>query len=524
MMIKKAGFWISIVFIVLAIISLLLYFHKKDTDVYAEKIITKTSVNFKKDLRLFLDNVQSITEVVKEDVSKVNVDSVSREQLLNYFTQLISKDDMLKGIILLGHKRNFVLIHNNNSWVVTHSPLKDTLINWKRLDNKLQPVSEWTDLYNYFMELSDLNSIKISYLKDGTNVWRTAKSKIPEYRDLLFNIFKTETADGITNITILMYKTGELGSRFVNVLSFKELLVTLITNNNAEITPIKTKDTSLIIKYDALTADVSKAIKTWQTNKNSEIHLYPFEKFNRQYWIRIDTINEQKVGIKAYALTIAENDLIETALTREEAYLYAALTFLLIALYIFLLTYRKNKKLQDVPSSLDQLSDEEIAEIIRKGETEHVEFKSSLRWDYREEKVNKALEDVILKSIAAFSNAKGGKLFIGVNDDMEILGLETDFNTLKKQNVDYFELHLRKLINNQYGIRFSNKHLHVQFPVIEGKTICIIHIHPSDGPLYVKVKNNQGKTVEKFYVRSGNSSQEITSLQEINEYINDRFK
>ena len=107
---------------------------------------------------------------------------------------------------------------------------------------------------------------------------------------------------------------------------------------------------------------------------------------------------------------------------------------------------------------------------------------------------------------------------------MEILGLEPDFNTLKKQDADYFELHLRKLINNQYGIRFSNKHLHIQFPVIDGKTICIIHIYPSDSPLYVKVKNNQGKMVEKFYVRSGNSSQEITSLQEINDYINDRFK
>ncbi len=523
-MTKKAGFWISIVFIALAIASLFLYFHKKDTNVYAEKIITKTSVDFKKDLRSFLDNVQSITEVVKEDVAKVDVDSVSREQLLNYFTQLISKDDMLKGIVLLGHKRNFVLIRNNNSWITTHSPLKDTLISWKRLDNKLQPVSEWTDLYNYFMELNDLNSIKMSYLKDGSNVWRTAKSKIPEYRDLLFNIFKTENSVGVTNITILMYKTGERGSRFMNVLSFKEPLVTLITINNDEITPIKTKDTTLIAKYDALTVDVSKAIKTWTANRNSKIHLYPFEKFNRQYWTRIDTINEQKVGIKAYALTIAEDDLLETTLTKEEAYLYAALAFLLFALYIFLITYRRYKKSVDTPSSLDQLSDSEIMEVIKKGETEHIEFKSSLRWDYREEKVNKALEDVILKSIAAFSNAKGGKLFIGVNDDMEILGLEPDFNTLKKQDADYFELHLRKLINNQYGIRFSNKHLHIQFPVIDGKTICIIHIYPSDSPLYVKVKNNQGKMVEKFYVRSGNSSQEITSLQEINDYINDRFK
>jgi hypothetical protein len=524
MMIKKAGFWISIVFIVLAIISLLLYFHKKDTDVYAEKIITQTSEGFKKDLSMFLDNVHSITKVVKEDVAKVDVDAVNREQLLNYFTQLISKDDMLKGIILLGHKRNFVLIHNNNSWITTHSPLKDTLINWKRLDDKLQPVSEWTDLYNYFMELSDLNSIKISYLKDGKNVWRTAKSKIPEYRDLLFNIFKTTNANGVTNITILIYKAGELGNKFVNVLSFKEPLVTLITKNGQVITPIKTKDTTLIAKYDALTSDVSKIIKTWQTKQNEASHLYPFEKFNSQYWTRIDTINEQKVGIKAYALTIAEDDLLETALTKEEAYLYVALVFLLFALYIFLITYRKYKKVSTGAPLPDHLSDDEILKTIKAGETEHVEFKSSLRWDYREEKVNKALEDVILKSIAAFSNAKGGKLFIGVNDDMEVLGLQPDFDTLKKQNVDYFELHLRKLINNQYGIRFSNKHLYIQFPVIDGKTICIIHIHPSDGPLYVKVKNNQGKMVEKFYVRSGNSSQEITSLQEINEYINDRFK
>ena len=137
--------------------------------------------------------------------------------------------------------------------------------------------------------------------------------------------------------------------------------------------------------------------------------------------------------------------------------------------------------------------------------------------------MNKALEDVILKSIAAFSNAKGGKLFIGVSDDMQILGLQPDFDTLKKQNVDYFELHLRKLINNQFGVRFSNNYLHMQFPVIDNKTICVIQVLASEDPLYLKVKNNQGHMVEKFYVRSGNASQEITSLQEINEYVNDRF-
>ena len=100
-------------------------------------------------------------------------------------------------------------------------------------------------------------------------------------------------------------------------------------------------------------------------------------------------------------------------------------------------------------NNISSLTGDELLKLIKKGETEFVEFKSSLRWDYREEKVNKALEDVILKSISAFSNAKGGTLFIGVNDNMEVIGMEPDFKTLKKQDADYFELHIRKLIENQ---------------------------------------------------------------------------
>jgi len=522
-MTKKAGFWISIFFIILAIASLFRYFNQKDRDLYADEIITHTSLEFKKDLKAFLANVGSITNTVKKDVSLIDVDRVSQDSLLTYFSQLISKDQLLKGIVLLGSRRNFVLIHNNNSWIVTHSPLKDTLINWKRLNNKLEPVSKWTDPYNYFMELSDLNSIKVSYLKDGKNVWKTAKSKIPEYRDLLFNVFRTTSTDGKINIVVLMYKTGELGSRFNNVLSFEQPLVTMITLNDDEITPIRTKDTTLISRYEKLSENVADVINTWHTQHKEQPHLYHFEEYGKTYWSRIDTINES-LGIKAYTLTIAEEDLVKTASSVEDAYLYAVVMFLLFALSVFMVTFRKYNQQQKPPKTeLDNIPTEKILETINKGETEHIEFKSSLRWDYREEKVNKALEDVILKSIAAFSNAKGGKLFIGVSDDMQILGLQPDFDTLKKQNVDYFELHLRKLINNQFGIRFSNSYLHMQFPVIDNKTICVIQVLASEDPLYLKVKNNQGHMVEKFYVRSGNASQEITSLQEINEYVNDRF-
>ena len=53
--------------------------------------------------------------------------------------------------------------------------------------------------------------------------------------------------------------------------------------------------------------------------------------------------------------------------------------------------------------------------------------------DMNQGRVNPKLEDVIIKSIAAFSNGEGGLLLIGVADDGSIIGLEGDFSSLKKQ-------------------------------------------------------------------------------------------
>jgi len=45
---------------------------------------------------------------------------------------------------------------------------------------------------------------------------------------------------------------------------------------------------------------------------------------------------------------------------------------------------------------------EEIEELILAGESELVEFKSTLRYDLRKKAVNKTLEYVIAKTISAF--------------------------------------------------------------------------------------------------------------------------
>jgi transcriptional regulator with XRE-family HTH domain len=93
-----------------------------------------------------------------------------------------------------------------------------------------------------------------------------------------------------------------------------------------------------------------------------------------------------------------------------------------------------------------------LENLIAEGEHERLEFKQTLRWDIRQATVNKKLEDVVVKTIAAFANHKGGTLLIGVRDDGGIEGLEPDFNCTGGR--DKFDLHLTNLINSRFSQSF----------------------------------------------------------------------
>ncbi|WP_420723940.1 GmrSD restriction endonuclease domain-containing protein [Hwanghaeella sp. LZ110] len=163
-----------------------------------------------------------------------------------------------------------------------------------------------------------------------------------------------------------------------------------------------------------------------------------------------------------------------------------------------------------------------LEDMIAEGEGEELEFKSSLRWDYVEGTVNKKLEDVVLKTVAAFANSQGGTLLIGVKDDGEILGLEGDYHSLGQADRDKYELHLRNLLNNSFGTSFVTSKIRVAFPEFGELEICQVDVQPASNPVIIKLKDKNGQPQERFYVRSGNSSQEI-SLGEMHSYTTDRF-
>lgn len=183
------------------------------------------------------------------------------------------------------------------------------------------------------------------------------------------------------------------------------------------------------------------------------------------------------------------------------------------------LTTRRKMLADTINSFLDHLKGQKITEeatnyveVIGGGENDYVEFKSSLRWDYERGEVNKSLEHVIAKTLAAFMNSEGGKLFIGVNDAGEILGIERDCATLKNQNKDGFLLQLTQIINQYLGKEF-NQYIAIRVVQISGKDVCIVEAANSAMPVFL---NNGDK--EEFYIRASASSQPM-SIREANEYI-----
>ena len=162
-----------------------------------------------------------------------------------------------------------------------------------------------------------------------------------------------------------------------------------------------------------------------------------------------------------------------------------------------------------------------IDTLIAGGENSRLEFKETLRWDVRQEKINKKLEDVVVKTVAAFANMDGGVLLIGVTDDGTAVGLDADIGCCGESR-DQYELHLTNLINSRFGQAFKASKVRVSFPELHGRLICRMDIQRSRDPVFVAVADHSGVAVERLFVRSGNASHEIPPSQ-IPSFLRDRF-
>ena len=126
--------------------------------------------------------------------------------------------------------------------------------------------------------------------------------------------------------------------------------------------------------------------------------------------------------------------------------------------------------------------------------------------------MNRELEYVITKNISAFLNTEGGILFIGVDDEGTILGIENDYKTLgKKPNKDGILLKLDSLINNHIGKEFG-QFINIKIIDLENKPVCVIEILMSNKPVFLKKGDH-----EEFNIRGAAGIKRL-SFSEYSEY------
>ena len=520
---KKYKLFLPALFLVATLVTLGVYISKSFQSTYSDEMIFNESKVFDGNLKKFLCAVEKTVDFYKDSMVKKQSVEIDNKPLTKFFANLISSNKYFKGAFISKPDANFIIYSEQTSWVTTYDTItSDTLSTWRRLDSNMELKSEWTDTYSFFHRENYLSGL-LNKLETNEFAWMGSVSELTDRKNLITLVFKIKYHDE-EMITGFIFSARDISRSFLSVLKYEKPLVSIVADGGDIITPLITEDSLSVKLYNELEENVVQIVANWNKGSDKASHNYSFEKNNKIYWTNVSII-EDHIGVKGFAITLSDDDLIKSIRKLKLIYLYVAGILLLISLFLFWNYFKKYRRKSILPriDAAEPFTNDELIAMIKKGETEFVEFKSSLRYDYREEKVNKVLEDVILKSIAAFANAKGGTLFIGVNDNLDVIGLQNDFNTLKKQDVDYFELHLRKLINNQYGIAFANEHLSITFPKISGHIICVIRVILSASPLFLKVRNKQGQEVEKFYVRSGNASQEISSLKEINEYTKKRF-
>ena len=254
---------------------------------------------------------------------------------------------------------------------------------------------------------------------------------------------------------------------------------------------------------------VSRALSVWE-DQSCTRDPCPFD-YAGDRWCGLLQGIEESEKCDGVGIVVRENDLV--ARQKNEIYLFVpiALAVFWIAFLFFVRIYSRESKDAADQSGLIRLKSEDIRRIIEAGESDRLEFKSTLRWNLKTGKAGKEIELASLKTIAAFLNSDGGTLLVGVGDDGELLGVEPD----GFDSDDKYLRHFSSLLNQHIGLEFSE---YVEFVLkeLDGKKILVINCRNSSQPAFLKHKKD-----EQFFIRSGPSSRQLTTSQVI-EYLKDR--
>jgi type I restriction enzyme R subunit len=157
-------------------------------------------------------------------------------------------------------------------------------------------------------------------------------------------------------------------------------------------------------------------------------------------------------------------------------------------------------------------------ELLEKDEQFDVEFKSTARWNLRDECKDKRIEDAVVKTVAGFLNTDGGTLLIGVGDNAGVVGLDHDLPLVKPANADGFvnwlTTHLIGAITKPAVMRTR-----ARIDELGNRIVCRVDVAASSSPVTARMSSGDGV----FWVRMNNSTRDLSG-PEAKAYIRDHWR
>ena len=136
--------------------------------------------------------------------------------------------------------------------------------------------------------------------------------------------------------------------------------------------------------------------------------------------------------------------------------------------------------------------------IVPDGQIKDPELLESVLEKKAKEKVPE-LKKMISNAVTALANTKGGKLFIGVNDDGKVVA-----TYFKKELNDNWDKYLRGISDSIKELTDSTSFLSkLEFQPGEDDEFLVIHVKPGAKPYYVRNKGG----IKEFYMRGSGKSE-----------------
>jgi hypothetical protein len=159
------------------------------------------------------------------------------------------------------------------------------------------------------------------------------------------------------------------------------------------------------------------------------------------------------------------------------------------------------------------LADHALLELIKKGESTTLEFKSTFRFNLQAQRHDDAIKHATVKTVAAFLNSQGGTLLIGVADDGAIRGIKDDgYNS-----DDKFSLALHEALIAALG-ETAITLIDTSMIAIGSHTVCRLGCRASDTPVYCRTKTG----ARELYIRTGPGTRALP-VDEVVDYVHRHF-